>query len=153
MKKTFVSLLAFGIVGGFALAFASAGDAASDVVKQREDAMKSLGGSMKKISAVAKGEAEYSPALNQEAANINEIAMKVAEVFPEGSGGEDTRAKPEIWSDWSGFEMKIKDFQDAASALVPAVESGERAQIGAALGAVGKTCGGCHDSFRKPKDS
>ncbi len=114
--------------------------------------MKQLGGSMKAIAAVAKGEAAYTPELNEKAAVINAIAKEMLTLFPEGSGGEKTRSKPEIWMKKAEFEKAAQDFQVAAAGLVKAVSKGEQATIGAALGATGKTCGGCHKPFRTPKD-
>jgi cytochrome c556 len=113
--------------------------------------MKSLGGHMGAIGKVAKGEAEYSPETVTHAEGLLEKSGKLLSWFPQGSGGENTRAKPEIWSDWAGFEQKAKAFEAAVPALVAATKTGDKAQIGAALGAVGKACGGCHEPFRKPK--
>ncbi len=150
LKATFMS-------GAMALVFASASIAHSESTGIPEaDAriakMKELGGSMKAIAAVAKGEAEYSPALNAKAETVQKIAMEMASLFPEGSGGEKTRSKPEIWTKKAEFSAAIKDLQMASEKLVVAVATGDRAAIGPALGATGKTCGGCHKPFRTPKD-
>ena len=112
--------------------------------------MKVIGGDIGAIAKVAKGEAEYSPALVERAKRMDLLSKTVLVLFPQGSEGR--RSKAEIWSDWAGFEKAANAFTAATPALVSAVESGDKGQIGAALGAVGKSCGGCHKPFRKPKE-
>ncbi|MDP7641941.1 MAG: cytochrome c, partial [Alphaproteobacteria bacterium] len=68
-----------------------------------------------------------------------------------GSGDGDTDALPSIWQDWAKFEAAAKTLQTAAANLADAAGSGDMAAIGAAAGAVGKACGGCHEPFRKKK--
>ena len=41
---------------------------------------------------------------------------------------------------------------EKAGELVTAAESGDKKAIGKALGALGKTCGGCHNKFREKKN-
>jgi cytochrome c556 len=135
------------LVAGMALA-AAHGDS------ERVKSMKAMGGHMGAIGKVAKGEMAYSAETVTHAEGLEKMSKELLTWFPEGSmGGDDSRAKPEIWTDWAGFEAKAKDFQAAVPALVAASKTGDKAQIGAALGAVGKTCGGCHKPFRKPKDN
>ncbi|SLN29720.1 c-type cytochrome [Oceanibacterium hippocampi] len=128
----------------------TAGSALAEDDTPRQHVMKVIAGNMGAIGKVAKGEAEYSPALIENALEIHSLSKVVTALFPQGS--KFGRAKDEIWSDWAGFEMKAKAFNEATPALVAAVKSGDQAQIGAALGAVGKTCGGCHETYRTPKD-
>ena len=74
-----------------------------------------------------------------------------AALFPEGSGGGVSEAKPEIWTDWPGFEKEATDFERTVDMLRAAVQSGEHARLDAALADVGKTCSSCHKRFRLPK--
>jgi cytochrome c556 len=113
--------------------------------------MKELGQNMKAIAGVAKGEMAYSPELNAKAARVDAIADALPDLFPEGSGGPKTRSKDEIWSDKAGFTKALAEFKAATTNLVAAVETGDQGKIGAALGATGKTCGGCHKPFRAPE--
>jgi len=113
--------------------------------------MKALGGHMKGIGAVAKGKAPYSAATPVHAQAINEIAQYMGLFFPAGSGGMETRAKPEIWSDPAGFAGKLEAMAAATPALVAAAKTGDASAIGAAMRTVGKSCGGCHKPYRVPK--
>ena len=73
------------------------------------------------------------------------------DIFPAGTGDGDTGALPSIWQDWAKFEAAASALQSAAAKLADAAGSGDMAAIGAAAGAVGKACGGCHEPFRKKK--
>ena len=85
------------------------------------------------------------------AMKINTRAKRVPSWFPEGSG--EYRAKANIWTDWAGFKAANDKLVAASADLVAATKTMDSAQIGAALGATGKTCGGCHETYRGPKPS
>ena len=132
-------------------AVASAAGAA-DSIKIRQALMASFGANMGALGAIAKGEAPHSELAVWQAGAIAKTAGILLPVFPEGSGTGETAALPAIWQDWAKFEQAVAAIQNAAPKLIEAAKSGDAGQIGAALGAVGKTCGGCHDAFRKKHD-
>ena len=144
-----VSIIGLGSVASIAATSESTGNAEAD---KRIGKMKELGGSMKAISAVAKGEADYTPALNAKAMKIKEIANEMAMLFPAGSGVAKARSKPEIWSKPAEFSAAITALKNASIGLIAAVATGDQGKIGKALGVTGKTCGGCHKPFRVPED-
>ena len=83
--------------------------------------------------------------------NATTIVDKLKEahgLFPEGSGGGDSRAKPEIWTDRAGFDKAMKDAQAAAAALAAVTDE---AAYGNALKNLGGSCKTCHDMYRLPK--
>lgn len=148
-KPVMVVLIGGALFAGIASAHSeSTGNAEADF---RIAEMKKLGMNMGAIAKVAKGEVAYSDSLNDNAEEIAGIAANMPKFFPEGSGVEASRAKPEIWTQPDEFQKDIEDFQAAATQLVVAVKSGDQAMIGAALKETGGTCGGCHKQFRKPK--
>jgi cytochrome c556 len=53
-------------------------------------------------------------------------------------------SKAEIWTNWDDFVAKANVLQVAAEGAVIT----DQASIGAALGAMGKTCGACHKVYR-----
>jgi len=150
LMKSAIAMLAGGLIFvGIASAHsASTGNAEADF---RIVEMKKLGMNMGAIAKVVKGEASYGPSLNDNAKGIAEIAANMAKLFPEGSGVEEARSKPEIWVDKDAFQKDIENFQAASTQLVVAVQSGDQAMMGAALKQTGGTCGACHKQFRKPK--
>jgi len=138
-----------GLAAG-ALALLAATASAQSVYEKRVASMKSQGAAMGAIGKYVKGEAPYSPAVPEAAKKLQEHSMSLAAEFPKGSEHEKSRAKAEIWTDWAGFEKQVKDFQAASASLVAATAADDKEKIAAAQGAVGKTCGGCHDAFRGP---
>jgi cytochrome c556 len=117
----------------------------------RQTAMHMIGDHMKALGAVAKGEAEADAATAVHAKSLHALAAATKFMFmTEGDMPEMSRAKAEIWTDWAGFEKAADAFTTATAALIPAAAGGDPAAIGAALGEVGKTCGGCHKPFRGP---
>jgi cytochrome c556 len=121
------------------------------VAEKRSAFMKGIGGHMKALGAVAKGEAKADAGTVVHAMSLQTLALAVQQMFPEGSGGGTTRAKPEIWQEWDKFSAAADAMIDATPALVAAAQTGDAGAIGAALGGVGKTCGGCHKPFRAPE--
>ena len=61
----------------------------------------------------------------------------------------DTDALPKIWEDPAAFKERLTAFQTAAEDLDAVVKSGNAAKFGAALGALGKACKSCHDTFKE----
>ncbi|MBO6837685.1 MAG: cytochrome c [Alphaproteobacteria bacterium] len=117
----------------------------------RNSAMKAIAGHMKALGAVAKGEATADAGTVVHAQGLNSLAQTVPLLFDVEAIPDKSRAKAEIWSDWAGFQKAADDFAAATQAVVAAAETGDPAQLGAALGEVGKTCGGCHKPFRAPE--
>jgi cytochrome c556 len=142
-KKAVSSLVAALAVAG------AAAVVAADAYQERHMAMEEVGDAMKSLSAIAKKEAPFDAAVVK--ANATAIAdnlKKASTLFPAGSGGGESRAKPEIWTDAAGFEKLMKDAHEAAVALQSVTDE---ASYRPALGALGGNCKSCHDMYRLPK--
>ena len=123
---------------------------AADAFHDRHMAMEAVGDAMKSLGAIAKKEAPFDGAVvKTNATTIADNLKKASALFPAGSGGGDSLAKPEVWSDAAGFEKGMKDAQAAAVAL-QAVS--DEAAFRPALGALGGNCKSCHDKYRLPKE-
>ena len=143
-KLAVASLAVAGIVLGASLAVLAA-----DAFHDRHMAMEALGDAMKPLGAIAKKQAPFDAAVvNASATTIADNLKKAATLFPAGSGGGESKAKPEIWTDAAGFEKGMKDAHAAAVALQSVKDE---AAFGPALGAVGASCKSCHDKYRLPK--
>jgi cytochrome c556 len=122
---------------------------AADAFQERHMAMEAVGDAMKPLAAIAKKEAPFDAAVvKANATTIAENLEKAATLFPAGSGGGESRAKPEIWTDPAGFEKGMKDAHAAAVALQSV---SDEAAYRPALGALGGNCKSCHDMYRLPK--
>jgi cytochrome c556 len=76
-------------------------------------------------------------------------SMPVAFVPDTGPGAvPTTKAKPEIWTDWTGFQAKAADYQAATTRLRDAIAAGDAAAANEAWTATRATCGSCHDVYR-----
>lgn len=124
---------------------------AHDEKDPRHKAMTSLADNMKALAKMAKAGDMHPDKAVTHAEEIAETARRMLALFPEDSAGHGSRAKPEIWTDWPGFEKEAADFERAVDTLRVAVQSGEHAQLDEALADVGRTCGSCHKRFRLPK--
>ena len=84
-------------------------------------------------------------------------AMQPARYFVPGSENPVSGAKiasftdvrPEIWTAADKFKAANDRMGEAVAGLANAARAGNDAEMKAAAGALGKTCGGCHDDFRK----
>jgi cytochrome c556 len=137
---------------GFSIVLAGAwgaGLAADNPAHQRHEAMETVQESFKPLRAIAVKEAPFDAAVvKKNATTILEKLKEAHGLFPEGSGGGDSRAKPEIWSDRAGFDQAMKDAQAAATAMAAVTEE---AAFVPAMKSLGGACKGCHDKYRLPK--
>lgn len=60
-----------------------------------------------------------------------------------------TDARPEIWSAADKFKAANDRMGEAVANLAKAARGSDEGAMKAAAGALGKSCGGCHDDFRK----
>jgi cytochrome c556 len=143
-KQAVAALVVALTVGGAAVAVIAA-----DAFQDRHMAMEMVGDAMKPLGAIAKKAAPFDTAVvKASATTIADNLKKAQALFPAGSGGGESRAKPEIWTDAAGFEKGMKDAHAAAVALQSV---SDEAAFGPALGALGASCKSCHDKYRLPK--
>jgi cytochrome c556 len=142
-KPAVVSLVLSAAVLGASLAVLAA-----DAFQDRHMAMEEINDAMKALGAIAKKEAPFDAAVvKTNATTIAENLEKAQSLFPAGSGGGESLAKPEIWTDAAGFEKGMKDAHAAAVALQSV---SDEAGFRPALGALGGSCKSCHDKYRLP---
>lgn len=150
-KKSTFAAASFAV----ALLGASAGVAQDvpSVIADRQALMKKQGADTKAISDYAKGTGDQAKA---QAAIDDMLAInsKIAGLFPAGTSSTDfpgkTAAKPTIWTDNDGFLKAAAALHDAEVSEAAAIKSGSLPDVGAGLGAIGKTgCGACHGAYRE----
>ncbi|MBU3550763.1 cytochrome c [Polynucleobacter sp. MWH-Berg-3C6] len=119
-----------------------------DAIKYRQSAFTVMANSFSKIGAIVKGEAPYNKdEVAKNAAVVAMISTLPWQAF--GPGTEGGKAQSDIWSDNAKFKAASDKMQLAAIDLNKAAQSGDLDSIKKAFGAVGTTCKGCHDDFRK----
>ncbi|WP_373502210.1 cytochrome c [Aestuariivirga sp.] len=135
-----------------ALGFASAAMAEMGPIESRQACMKANGKMMGVMVPMMKGEkpfdkAAIDAAMADEAAACGGWAGWWGEDTKAG-GAVETYAKDEIWTDKAGFEAAGMAYGKANEAVKAAADE---ASFKAAFPALGASCQGCHEKFRRPK--
>ena len=139
-----VSVLLFGTA-------AIAHEEATGVVKERMDLMDTQKDAMKVLGGMAKGKVPFDAAKAAAAAHeIEKTSTKIPDLFPEGTGGHPSEAKPEVWTQWDEFTADAEALTKAATALKVALE-GEAPEWKAKFKGVIDACKTCHKTFRAEK--
>ncbi len=73
----------------------------------------------------------------------------IGDVFPAASAQGDTDALAAVWEQEEDFQAKVAAAQEAAVNFAAAADTGDRAAITKAFGAVGGSCKGCHDDYKQ----
>jgi len=126
-----------------------------DAIKYRQSGYAFMGWNMGRIKANVEG--QYNKDEVIKAANaIQAIANSGmgALYLPgtdKGKGWEETRAKPEIWTDKEKMGKVATDFVREANEMAKVAATGDAAAVKMQLGKLGGTCKGCHDDFKVKK--
>lgn len=167
MRRERFNWIFTGLIVGIALAFTgltltgcgddkAAGSVAGEAQKtvdMRVGELKKAGGAMQflsKYDGADKAKAEAAIAA------LENVSQNIVSWFPEGTGpGAEgvvkTRARPEIWSDRTGFEARAIAFAAAVESLKGAVAANDPASVATLAGAVGGACKACHQAYRGPE--
>lgn len=135
------------------LASAQDKDAADRAIEARRGFMQIVSWEAGPLFGMAKGEVAYDAATAQaNADNLNALVQyNLDRLYVEGSSNVDkpgkTRVLPEAWSDMAGLKKALEDFR-LSVANVSAEAGKGQAELAAAVGEMGKTCGNCHKSYR-----
>jgi cytochrome c556 len=123
-------------------------------VRETQTTMKNTGKNAGAVAAMVKGEKPYDQATVDAAfAVFAETGKKLPTLFPDGMKGMqpegDYQISPKVWEDKAGFAAKIEDFNKVLATAKPRIKDLDT--LKAAFPAVGKACGGCHETFRIKK--
>ncbi|UVO52601.1 cytochrome c [Sphingomonas sp. SUN039] len=127
----------------------------ADVIAARQANYKQIGKAMKGIGDELRKPEPSVPVIQASAKTIVGLAPHVLKWFPKGTGpeaGVKTGALPAVWEKWPDFKIAAVKMFAASKALDAAAATGDLAKIKPAVGALGGTCKGCHETFRA-KDS
>lgn len=120
-----------------------------DIIAKRQAGFKENGKSMKAISAILKENGDIS-SVAAAAQTIEAFSKTIPTLFPKGSDQGDTEAKPEIWTDMEKFKALAQEHEQAAKALVEAIDQkASQDVVKEKFETLGKSCGNCHKQFRK----
>jgi cytochrome c556 len=139
------------VVVGTILLGVSAVVAQQDLVNQAQTVMKGNGKNAGALAAMVKGEKPYDQATVDTAlAQFEDTAKKLPTLFPESTKGlkaqGDYSATSKIWEDKAGFDARIATFAKAVMDAKGSVKDLDT--LKAAFPTIGKSCGGCHETYR-----
>ena len=122
-----------------------------DAIKYRQGAFRVLGAHFGALGAMAQGKAPFDAAAAARHADVIAVVshLPFAGFGPGTEKGENTRAKPEIWTEQAKFKEKAENMQAEVGKLAAAAKTGNLENLKAAFGPAGKSCKACHDDFRR----
>ncbi len=125
--------------------------AAEDPISARRALMKANGQAGSSGAAMLRGDAPFDVAKAKAIfVTFQNAAAKAPALFPDDSkqGGE-TAALPKIWENKADFEARFAKLGADSKAAEASVA--DPASFKAAFSEVGKSCGGCHETYRLKK--
>jgi len=151
-KKLLFPCLALVLGSGAGYATSVMAQAKPEVlVKQRMAVMTLQGKYFGPLNAMAQGKAPYNAAVVQRNAGFLDNLTRMSwDGFDPNTAGLKSNALPAVFKDKAKFDEAGSRLENEVSRLVAVSRSGDEAAVKAQIAAVGKTCGGCHESFRVP---
>lgn len=129
---------------------------ARSAYEYRKYVFKGIAMHLKAATLMARGKVELRATdLMAHARALDEMAQLVPLLFPADSGPEavpESRALPPVWSDPEGFRARVLGLQSETAKLLSIAQGGDVEAYKAQVGKVAKSCGACHDVFRKPEE-
>ncbi|OAN11515.1 cytochrome C [Photobacterium jeanii] len=142
------------MMAGFALVAttvsASPFEKPEDAIHYRQSAFSMIATNFGDMADMVKGRKDWDQALfSKRAQYISTLALMPAEAFSvDGSDKGDTKAKPEIWTDWDGFTVKLNKFQTDLVNLAEVASQGDERATKRAFGVAAKNCKSCHSDYK-----
>ncbi|WPZ34560.1 cytochrome c [Thalassobaculum sp. OXR-137] len=125
MKRNMIAAVALAAVIGAGATTAIAHGGATGVVKERMEAMEALGDAMKELTAMMRGQQDYSPDRVRTLAGTidSHSGAAMTKLFPKDSLDHPSEALPAIWSDWDRFSALSAQLSTYAQALAAAADN------------------------------
>lgn len=125
---------------------------AKKATELRQSVFSLLGSNMGPLGGMAKGRIDLDvAAVEKHALRINQLSFMIADYSrtDTSSFNVETEALNKVWQETGLYAEKIKALNESSAILMAAAKTGNESAIKKAIGGVGKTCGGCHDDFKK----
>ncbi len=151
-KRTLLAVSGTAIA--LALGVAIAHEADHPAVKARTSIMQLYANNLGPLGAMAKGDMAYDADAASKAANNLALLVQLdqSRLWPQGTDADSisgTRALPAIWQNFPDVAEKGQALAQAVNAMQAAAGADLEALRGA-MGAIGKACGDCHETYRAP---
>lgn len=126
-------------------------DQAKAVIKFRQSVFTLLASNMGPLGAMAKGAIPVNGELVEKyATRLEQLSLMMPDYTRLDTSAFDikTDALPKVWTETASFAEKTEALQVAAAQLKAVAHSVDESAIKKAIGGVGRTCKGCHDTFK-----
>ena len=151
LNARFMKAAAIVTVTACAVAVGVHAAAPSEVIKERQEGLKTMGKAFKDMTDQMRAGKLDATTVRATSATISKTADAMANWFPAGSGpevGVKTAAKPEIWSDAATFTAARQKLVEEAGKFAQLAQAGDMSAIGGGVRGLGGACKNCHDKFR-----
>lgn len=120
-----------------------------DIIKYRQNVMKSSGANAAAATAIVQGKVEFKDRLRDHAQALVTTTKNIPALFPKGSDFGETQALDAVWEKPQDFAKRAKDAQAKAVAFEKAVAANDTKSYAAKLKDLGDSCKACHKDYRK----
>ena len=135
------------LAGAFA---AQAESEPEDLIKYRQNVMKSSGANAAAATAIVQGKvSEFKERLRDHAQALVTSTKNIPALFPKGSDFGETEALDAVWKKPDDFAKRAKDAQAKAVAFEKAVAANDTKAYAAKLKDLAESCKACHKDYRK----
>ena len=120
------------------------------LVKQRQAVMTLQGKYFGPMAAMAQGKAPYNAeVVKRNAAYLDNLSRMAWDGFDASTKDVKSASLPAIYEQTPKFKEAASRLENEAHKLWEVSQRGDEAAVKAQIGAVGKSCGGCHNDFRQ----
>jgi cytochrome c556 len=150
-------LARIAIVATIAASFSATASAAAtpaDAIKYRRAVMDGLSAHVSAFVLINFGKVEHQDHLKAHANALADLGAQAKVLFPAGSDNGETEALPLIWEakEQEQFKKLVSALETSSAKLRDAVAASDKPAAMAAFKALGDSCKGCHDRYRKKDD-
>ncbi len=122
------------------------------LVKQRQSAMTLIGKYWGPLGGMAQGKVPYDAnVVARNAGYLDALSKMPWDGFAPGTKDVKSAALPAVFTDTAKFKEAQDRLQSEVAKLVSVSKGGDEAAVKSQLAAVGKSCGGCHETFREKR--
>jgi cytochrome c556 len=149
MKRSgLAAVVAVALVMGAGAAFAQ--QKPEVLVKQRQAVMTLQGKYFGPMAGMAQGKVPFNlDVVKRNSAYLDNLSRMAWDGFDASTQDVKSATLPAVYTDQAKFKDAAARLENEAHKLWEVAQRGDEAAIKAQIGAVGKSCGGCHEGFRQ----
>ena len=153
MKRKLVAATLTVSVGAAFMFDATAQVKPEVLVKQRQAVMTLQGKYFGPMAGMAQGKVPYDAnVVRRNAGFLDNLSRMAWDGFNPSTKGEKSATLPAVFDQPDKFKEAASRLENEAQKLYDLTRSGgDEAAVKAQIGAVGKSCGGCHETFREKR--